>query len=36
MHPVFLFFSALSAFLGVIMGAFGAHALKAVLAPDML
>ncbi|GFO72494.1 hypothetical protein BJAS_P2785 [Bathymodiolus japonicus methanotrophic gill symbiont] len=36
MHPVFLLLSAVSAFLAVTMGAFGAHALKAVLAPDML
>ena len=36
MHPVFLFLSTLSAFLAVAMGAFGAHALKAILSPDML
>jgi len=36
MHPVFLFLSTLSAFLAVAMGAFGAHALKAILTPDML
>ena len=36
MHPVFLFLSALSAFLAVAMGAFGAHALKMVLTVDML
>lgn len=36
MHPIFLFLSALSAFLAVTMGAFGAHALKAVLSADML
>ena len=36
MHPVFLFLSALSAFLAVAMGAFGAHALKSVLSADML
>ena len=36
MHPVFLFLSTLSAFLAVAMGAFGAHALKAILSADML
>ncbi len=36
MHPIFLFLSTVSAFLAVAMGAFGAHALKAVLAPEML
>ncbi|NOQ16328.1 MAG: DUF423 domain-containing protein, partial [Methyloprofundus sp.] len=36
MHPIFLFLSALSAFLAVAMGAFGAHALKAILSPEML
>ncbi len=36
MHPIFLLLSALSAFLAVAMGAFGAHALKVVLTPDML
>lgn len=36
MHPVFLLLSAVSALLAVTMGAFGAHALKAVLTPDML
>jgi uncharacterized membrane protein YgdD (TMEM256/DUF423 family) len=36
MHPVFLLLSAVSALLAVTMGAFSAHALKAVLAPDML
>jgi len=36
MHPVFLFLSALSAFMAVAMGAFGAHALKGVLSVDML
>lgn len=36
MHPIFLFLSTISAFLAVAMGAFGAHALKAVLAPEML
>lgn len=36
MHPLFLFFCTFSAFLSVAMGAFGAHALKAVLSPEML
>jgi len=36
MHPVFLFLSALSAFFAVVMGAFGAHALKTILTADML
>ena len=36
MHPIFLFLSTLSAFLAVAMGAFGAHALKTILSPDML
>lgn len=36
MHPVFLFLSTLSAFLAVALGAFGAHALKTILTPDML
>lgn len=36
MHPVFLFLSTLSAFLAVMLGAFGAHALKTILTPDML
>ena len=36
MHPVFLLLSAVTAFLAVAMGAFGAHALKAVLVPEML
>ncbi len=36
MHPVFLLLSALSAFIAVAMGAFGAHALKTVLTADML
>jgi uncharacterized membrane protein YgdD (TMEM256/DUF423 family) len=33
---VFFALGALSAFLGVAAGAFGAHALKSRLAPDML
>ncbi|WP_428357338.1 DUF423 domain-containing protein [Methyloprofundus sp.] len=36
MHPVFLLLSAISALLAVAMGAFGAHALKTVLSPEML
>ena len=36
MHPIFLFLATLSAFLAVAMGAFGAHALKGILTPDML
>ncbi len=36
MHPTCLFLSTLSAFLAVMMGAFGAHALKMVLTADML
>lgn len=36
MHPVFLLLSAISALLAVAIGAFGAHALKAVLTSDML
>jgi uncharacterized membrane protein YgdD (TMEM256/DUF423 family) len=36
MRPVFLFLGAFSAFVGVGMGAFGAHALKATLHPEML
>lgn len=36
MHPVFLFLSTLSAFFAVVMGAFGAHALKTILTVDML
>ena len=36
MHPIFLFLSTVSAFLAVTMGAFGAHALKAILSPEML
>jgi uncharacterized membrane protein YgdD (TMEM256/DUF423 family) len=35
-HRVFFALGALSAFLGVTAGAFGAHALKSRLAPDML
>jgi uncharacterized membrane protein YgdD (TMEM256/DUF423 family) len=36
MNSLFLCLGAISAFLGVSMGAFGAHALKTVLSPDML
>ena len=36
MHPIFLFLCTVSAFLAVTMGAFGAHALKAILSPEML
>lgn len=36
MHSVFLFLSATSGFLGVAMGAFGAHGLKEILTSDML
>ena len=36
MHPIFLLLSAVTAFLAVTMGAFGAHALKTILAPEML
>ncbi len=36
MNSLFLCLGAVSAFFGVSMGAFGAHALKTVLSPDML
>ena len=36
MRSQFLFFAAVSGFIGVAMGAFGAHGLKAVLDADML
>jgi uncharacterized membrane protein YgdD (TMEM256/DUF423 family) len=36
MQSSFLFFGALSALIGVGMGAFGAHGLKNLLAPEML
>jgi len=36
MRSLFLLLGAISAFTGVAMGAFGAHALKAVLSPEML
>lgn len=36
MQSIFLFFGAICAFIGVGMGAFGAHGLKNVLSPEML
>ncbi len=36
MDRTFLFFGSLFGFLGVAFGAFGAHALKSRLSPDML
>ena len=36
MKSGFLFLGAISALIGVGMGAFGAHGLKAILSPDML
>ena len=36
MNSLFLFLSAVCAFIGVGMGAFGAHGLKAMLGPEML
>jgi uncharacterized membrane protein YgdD (TMEM256/DUF423 family) len=36
MDRTFLFFGSLFGFLGVVFGAFGAHALKSRLSPDML
>jgi uncharacterized membrane protein YgdD (TMEM256/DUF423 family) len=36
MQSPFLFLGAICAFIGVGMGAFGAHALKATLSPEML
>ena len=36
MKSIFLLLGALSAMLGVAMGAFGAHGLKALLTPQML
>lgn len=35
-HKLFVFIGALTAALAVALGAFGAHALKARLAPDLL
>ena len=36
MQSIFLFLAAVSAFIGVAMGAFGAHGLKSVLSTEML
>ena len=36
MQSIFLLFGALAAFIGVGMGAFGAHGLKTVITPEML
>ncbi len=36
MKSVFLFLGALSALIGVGMGAFGAHGLKSIISPEML
>ncbi len=36
MKSAFLFLGAISALTGVVMGAFGAHGLKAILSPEML
>jgi uncharacterized membrane protein YgdD (TMEM256/DUF423 family) len=36
MNPVFLLLGAVSTLIGVGMGAFGAHGLKAVISPEML
>lgn len=36
MHSVFLFLSAICGFLGVVLGAFGAHGLKSILSAEML
>jgi len=36
MKSIFLFLGSLSALIGVGMGAFGAHGLKAVLTPEMM
>lgn len=36
MKSIFLFLGALSALIGVGMGAFGAHGLKAVISPELL
>lgn len=35
-YSVFLFLGSVSAFVGVAMGAFGAHGLKTVLSPELL
>jgi uncharacterized membrane protein YgdD (TMEM256/DUF423 family) len=36
MSSVFLFLGTVSAFLGVVFGAFGAHGLKTMISPEML
>jgi len=36
MKSIFLFFGSLSALIGIGMGAFGAHGLKAILTPEMM
>lgn len=36
MKSIFLFLGALSALIGVGMGAFGAHGLKTIIAPEMM
>lgn len=36
MNSIFLFLGALCAFIGVAMGAFGAHGLKPILSPEAL
>ena len=36
MKSIFLFLGALSALIGVGMGAFGAHGLKTIISPEML
>ena len=36
MKSAFLFFGAISALIGVGMGAFGAHGLKGILSPELL
>lgn len=36
MPSVFLFLGAISAFIGVAMGAFGAHGLKTMISPELL
>ncbi|MEI7795526.1 MAG: DUF423 domain-containing protein [Methylococcaceae bacterium] len=36
MPSVFLFLGAMSAFLGVAFGAFGAHGLKTIISPELL
>jgi uncharacterized membrane protein YgdD (TMEM256/DUF423 family) len=36
MKSVFLFLGAISALVGVAMGAFGAHGLKSILSPELL